>query len=88
MIIPRTYGNSAKAIYNSSNRSSGYISGQQFLSGSNIGTVHPNSGYSNFDQPAEGRMNNATGSIFAGLWGVSRAAFPNQTDWTWRALVT
>jgi len=88
MITPRTYGNAAMMLTNSSNQSSGYMTGNQTLSGSNIGGSRGNAGYSSFDLAAPARMSRGEASIYVGLWGLSRAAFPNNDNWTWIAVPT
>lgn len=88
MIIPSTYGNALMYLQDSSNQSSGYMTGQSGLSGSNIGGRKPNAGYSNFDLTTQARQSTGGASMFVGLWGLSRAAFPSRSDWSWRSVVT
>jgi hypothetical protein len=76
-------------LVNSSNQSSGYMTGQSGLSGSNIGGRRAAAGYSNFDLAAQTRMTaGAGGSIFVARWGLNFAAFPVRSDWRWIASPT
>lgn len=88
MLTPMTYGNALMALNGSSNQSSGYMTGVDQLGGSNIGLRRGNAGYANFDLTTQARQAVGTTSIFVGLWGLSRAAFPNNTDWSWRSIPT
>lgn len=88
MLTPMTYGNSLMALNGSSNQSSGYMTGVDQLGGSNIGLRRGNAGYANFDLTPQARQGVGTTSIFAGLWGLSRAAFPNRPDWRWISIET
>jgi len=88
MLIPRSYGNALMYLVASSNQSSGYISGQSSLTGSNIGGRRPNQGYSNFDLSPQARQSNGGGAMFVARWGLSRGAFPARSDWSWRSVIT
>lgn len=87
MITPDTYGNSLMYLNNSSNDSSAFISGRYALLGSNIANRRANSVYSNFDRAANLRTTTRA-SIIVARFGLSRVAFPANSDWSWRAVPT